>query len=241
MRKAFSMLEMVFILVMLGVMAAVSVMYIPQTKLQQAADYMIQNIKYAKSLAQTDDRYFAMKDSSLNSYSNTQARFWQAGMWQVQFHLTGSTTANSYSIYADTARNAATTNFDGRPMSGDLIAKDPQNKTCLSGYSANNLPSECNNNIAKEVRLQETYDVIIDRIDIQQGCNETNTARIYFDSTGLPYCGKVTINGNTATSMPQRLNTNVKIVLKRQNQTATICVSPGGLIYGSSNGQCDKK
>lgn len=239
MRKAFSMLEMVFILVMLGVMAAVSVMYIPQTKLQQAADYMLQNIKYTKSLAQTDDRFFAMQDNSMGQYNENQARFWQAGMWQVQFHLTGNTTAHSYSIYADTARNAATTNFDGRPMSGDIIAKDPHSKACLSGYSANNLPAECKDNIAKEVRLKETYDVTIDRIDIQQGCNETNTARIYFDNAGMPYCGKVNINGNQST-LPKRLTDSVKIVLKRQNQTATICISPGGLIYGSNNGQCNK-
>ena len=239
MKKAFTMLEMVFVVVMLGVMAAVSVMYIPQTKLQQAADYMIQNIKYAKTLAQTDDRYFTMQDDSINSYSNKQAQYWQAGMWQVQFHLNGNVVKNSYSIYADTARDANTTNFDGRPMSGDLIAKDPQNKTCLSGYSENNLPNECKNNIAKEVRLEETYDVKIDKIDLPQNCNENGTARVYFDNKGLPYCGKVSINaGNT--TLPQRLNDNIKITLKRQKQTATICISKSGVIYGSNDGQCNK-
>ena len=239
MRKAFTMIEMVFVVVMLGVMAAVSVMYIPQTKLQQAADHMIHNIKYTKSLAQTDDRFFAMKDGSINNYSDTQAQHWKAGMWQVQFHLNGNTTKHSYSIYADTARNANTTNFDGRPMSGDLIAKDPQNKACLSGYSENNLPSECKDNIAKEVRLQETYDVTIDNIELPDACKETNTARIYFDNTGMPYCGAVNISsGNT--NLPKRLNESMKITLKRQKQTATICVSKSGLIYGSNDGQCNK-
>ena len=237
MRKAFTMIEMVFVVVMLGVMAAVSVMYIPQTKLQQAADHMIHNIKYAKSLAQTDDRFFTMKDDSINS--DNQVKYWKAGMWQVQFHLSGNTTQHSYSIYADTGRDANTTNFDGRPMSGDLIAKDPQNKACLSGYSENNLPSECKNNIAKEVRLQETYDVTIDKIELPNDCNETNTARIYFDNTGMPYCGAVNINGNNAT-LPKRLSNNMKITLKRQKQTATICVSKSGLIYGSNDGKCDK-
>ena len=239
MRKAFSMLEVVFIVVMLGVMAAVSVMYIPQTKLREAADYLIQNIKYAKSLAQTDDRFFAMQDDSITSYADVQTQYWQAGMWQVQFHLSGDTTANSYSIYADTGRSATSTNFDGRPMSGDLIAKDPQSKACLSGYSQSNLPDECKNNIAKEVRLEETYDVTIEGIELQSSCNETRTARIYFDNAGLPYCGGVSISGGSAT-LPQRLTTSVKIVLKRHNQEATICVSPGGLIYGSSDGECDK-
>ncbi|MBR7118192.1 MAG: prepilin-type N-terminal cleavage/methylation domain-containing protein [Helicobacteraceae bacterium] len=238
MKKAFTMIEMVFVVVMLGVMAAVSVMYIPQTKLQQAADHMIHNIKYTKSLAQTDDRFFAMKDGSINNYSDTQAQYWKAGMWQVQFHLNGNTTKHSYSIYADTARSANTTNFDGRPMSGDLIAKDPQNKACLSGYSENNLPNECKNNIAKEVRLQETYDVTIDDIS-PSSCKENNTARIYFDNTGMPYCGAVNISGSS-TTLPKRLDEAMKITLKRQKQTATICVSKSGLIYGSNNGICDK-
>lgn len=236
MRKAFTMIEMVFVVVMLGVMAAVSVMYIPQTKLQQAADHMIHNIKYAKSLAQTDDRFFAMKDDNVKS--DTQVKHWKAGMWQVQFHLGGNTAKHSYSIYADTARDANTTNFDGKPMSGDLIAKDPQNKACLSGYSENNLPTECKNNIAKEVRLQETYDVIIE-VEPPSDCKETNTARIYFDNKGMPYCGKVNISGSN-TDTPKRLSDNMKITLKRQKQTATICVSKSGLIYGSNNGKCDK-
>lgn len=241
MRKAFSMLELVFIIVMLGVMAGVAVMYIPQTGLQQASDYLIQNIKYTKLLAQTDDRFYTMRDNSVASSVNpdTQSRYWQAGMWQIQFHLSGSNIANSYSIYADTARSAGTTNFDGRPMSGDLIAKSPHNKACLSGYSMTNLPSECNNNIAKEVRLQETYGVTIDKIYMQANCTENNTARIYFDNAGIPYCGGVSISGSTAT-LPQRLVANAEIILKRRNQTATICVSPGGLVYGASNGICDK-
>ncbi|RAX55202.1 hypothetical protein CCY99_00450 [Helicobacter sp. 16-1353] len=239
MRKAFSMMELVFIIVMLGVMAAVAIMYIPQTGLQQATDYMIQNIKYAKLLAQTDDRYYAMGDNSLTSSVNqsTQTRYWQAGMWQVQFHMSGDNIG--YSIYADTGRSASTTNFDGRPMAGDLIAKSPQNKACLSAYSMSNLPTECENNIAKEVRLYETYNVYYDSITIQEDCKETNTARVYFDNEGLPYCGPVNISGTTAT-LPKRLTTDVIIKLKRRNQTATICISPGGLIYGSSNGLCDK-
>lgn len=238
MKKAFSMIEMVFVIVMLGILAAVSVMYIPNTYLQQAADSLINNLKYAKTLAQSDDRYYTMGDNSLpDSVSKeTQMRYWKAGMWQVQFHLSGNI-ADSYSIYADTGRNATTTNFDGRPMAGDLIAKDPINKACLSGYSQNNLPSECNNNIAREVRLTESYGVNVKEVDLQDNCKENNTFRVYFDSNGMPYCGAVNINNN---KMPERLTIPIKIELSDKKKTATICISKNGLIYGSNNGQCDK-
>ncbi len=243
-RKAFSILELVFIIVMLGIMAGVSLMYIPQTKLRSAAEALIQNIKYTKSLAQLDDRYFTMEDESVSSSvdTNVQSEFWKAGMWQIQFHMT--TDDYGYSIYADTGRSASSTNFDGRPMSGDLIAKDSLNKACLSSYSESNLPSECENNRAAEAQLTKTYDVTIDSIQYDSGnntnCSSSNstTKRIYFDKAGLPYCGSVTING-TNSVLPERLTGPVKITLKRRNQTATICVSKGGLVYGSSDGQCD--
>lgn len=227
MRKSFSMIELVFVVVMLGVIAGAAVMYIPQTNLQQAADYLISNIKYAKSLAQTDDRYYTISEANV---ANSQLKNWKAGMWQVQFHTTGSNTQNSYSIYADTGRDAATTNFDGRPMAGDSIAKSPQNKACLSGYSMTNLPDECKNNVAKETRLEETYGVTIKSVELQGDCNATK--RIYFDSLGMPYCG--------AADSIKRLTQSAKIVLARKNQTATVCISVGGLVYGSNNGVCDK-
>lgn len=238
MKKAFTVIELVFVIVMVGIMAAVSVMYIPQTNLQQASDYLIQNLKYTKLLAQTDDRFYTMSDGAVpNSVDvSKQTQYWQAGMWQLQFHRIGDNTQNSYSVYADTARSNATTNFDGRPMSGDLIAKDPDNKACLTGYSLSNRPTECENNVAKEVKLEETYGVTIDKIEHQGNCTESQTARIYFNKEGLPFCG----SSKSGTQIPERLSESFKIVLKRKNQTATICVSPGGLIYGSSSGNCDK-
>lgn len=233
------MIELVFIIVILGILSTAAIIYMPDTKLQQAADALISNMKYAKTLAQNDDRYYTMSDSSIgaNIDLRNQIQFWKAGMWQIQFHLNGANTKNSYSIYADTARSAPTTNFDGRPMEGDIIAKHPVNKTCLSGYGANNLPQECLNNIASEVKLEETFNVIIEKIEIQNLCKENNSSiRIYFDSRGLPYCGNVNLGQN---KLPQRLNLPITITLSYKKKKATICVSKSGLIYGSNTGRCD--
>ena len=233
------MIELVFIIVIMGILATAAVIYMPDTKLQQAADTLISNMKYAKTLAQNDDRFYTMSDSSIGANINlrNQIQFWKAGMWQIQFHLNGVDTKNSYSIYADTARSANTTNFDGRPMDGDIIAKHPVNKTCLSGYSANNLPQECLNNIASEVKLEETFNVVIEKIELQALCKENNSSiRIYFDGRGLPYCGNVNVAQN---KLPQRLSLPIAITLSYKKKKATICVSKSGLIYGSNSGKCD--
>lgn len=231
MRNGFTIIELVVIVVILGILSTIGVMFIPDTKLQQAADTLISNLKYTKVLAQTDDRYYTINDGSITNNVNlaNQMKDWKKGMWQLQFHLSGNNAKGSYSIYADTGRNAATTNFDSRPMDGDLIAKDPINMSCLSGYSDNNLPAECLNNISSEVKLYETFNITRLEISIDQACLERDTARIYFDSRGLTYCGK----------NPTRMQTPAKVVLYKNNKTATICISTNGLIYGSNNGNCD--
>ncbi|MDE6885766.1 MAG: prepilin-type N-terminal cleavage/methylation domain-containing protein [Helicobacteraceae bacterium] len=248
MKKAFTMMELVFVIVIIGIMAVVSVMYIPRNELQQASDYLIQNLKYTKSLAQLDDRFYAMTETNPNDTSLTQSEKnkritnekrlvenWKLGLWQLQFHRAGTNAKNSYSIYADQGNSGTTNMFDGIPNNGDLIARDPINKTCLSGYTLTNL-KECENNFSKEVKLEETYGIVIDSINSVDCTGNANSPfAIHFDNTGTPYCKAGTI----AQSAPTKLTAPITIILKKGKQTATICVSKGGLIYGSNTGICN--
>ena len=231
MRKGFSIIELVLIIIILSVLSTAGIMYMPDNKLRQAADSLISNLKYTKILAQTDDRYYSMHDGSMPSSVNLnkQMENWRKGMWQFQIHLDGSNARGSYSIYADTARTSNTTNFDGRPMDGDLIAKDPINMSCLSGYTISNLPKECENNISREVRLSEIFGVNKIDITLDGSCKENGTARILFDNKGMPYCGRT----------PIKMKTTSKIILTKGKKTATICVTPNGLIYGSNSSNCN--
>lgn len=231
MRKAFSMIELVFIIVILGIMAAVAVWYLPRTELQQASEYLINNLKYTKTLAQLDDRYYTMSDTTTNNAQTTsQIQNWKLGMWQLQFHNSSgnSSASNSYTIYADQPKNGTTNNFDGIPNNGDLIARDPMTKNCLSGYSKTNL-NDCVNNFAKEVKLEETYQTTIDTIQ-SQDCqyNASSGFSIFFDNLGTPYCKA----GNAQLTTPKKLTGPIKIGLKRRGQYAIICISKGGIIEG---------
>lgn len=151
-------------------------------------------------------------------------------MWQLQFHNSSgnSSASNSYTIYADQAKGGSTNNFDGIPNNGDLIARDPMTKNCLSGYSKTNL-KDCENSFAKEVKLQETYQVSIDTIESKDcSYNASSGFSIFFDNSGIPYCKA----GNAQLTAPTKLTSPIKISLKRRGQYAIICISKGGIIEG---------
>lgn len=243
-RSAFSMMELVFVIVIIGIMAGVSIWYLPRTELKQAAETMMTNIKYTKTLAQLDDRYFSMgderylnevrsglSDAQKKAIMENQVKEWKKGMWQFQFHSTNNTTSqqgaqNTYTIYAEQASSSASTNFDGKPMNGDLIARDPMTRECISGYGTNsgNL-SDCKA-FAKEARFYDTFQTEIDDIKSQNNCkwSKNNTFAIYFDNKGNPYC-KSTNNGTI-----QPLTESITIKLKRKSETAYICITKGGII-----------
>lgn len=241
-RNAFSMMELIFVIVIIGIMAGVSIWYLPRTELKQAGETMINNLKYTKTLAQLDDRQFLMGDEQFfNTVAGNltqaqkkvamqnQVKDWKKGMWQFQFHTTraGTNAQNSYTIYAEQATPTGT-NFDGQPNNLDLIAKDPMTKQCISGYSDTNLRN-CTDNYgyAKEARFYDTYQTQVDDIE-SKNCSwkKGDTFAIYFDSNGKPYCKVGNEDNIDALSAP------ITIKLKRKNEVAYICITKGGIIEG---------
>ncbi len=242
-RSAFSMMELIFVIVIIGIMAGVSIWYLPRTELKQAGETMINNLKYTKTLAQLDDRQFLMRDEQFfNTVAGNltqaqkevamqnQVKDWKKGMWQFQFHTTraGTNAQNSYTIYAEQA-TPTSTNFDGQPSNLDLIAKDPMTKECISGYSDTNLRG-CNERYAREARFYDTFQTELDSIksDDCAGWNKNSTFAIFFDAKGMPYCRL----GNTNNKQPTALKKPITIKLKRKNETAYICITKGGIIEG---------
>lgn len=153
-------------------------------------------------------------------------------MWQIQFHLSGKYTFISYSIYVDTPRFAPTTDYDGRPMDGDIIAIGGGDRKCLSGYNNTNISDECKNNSSVFVRLHEAYGLENLRIESDGFCKEKRGARIYFDRFGIPYCNKERI----------RLAHSFKIILEKRGKSKFICVLPSGYAFLLQKGNdCETK
>lgn len=254
MKKAFTVIEVVFVVVMIGILAGVAVWYMPRTNLKQATESIINNLKYTKTLAQLDDRFFGVKDinyfntlsiADKNNAAIDQIKHYKCGKWQFQFHQASgnNVSTNTYTIFADNA-GGISKNFDGKPMDGDVIARDPMTKACISGYNDNNL-KECTDNFSNEARFGDTYGVKLDSITSVDcnGYQSNSTFSIFFDSEGMPYCkvGQATCSYNSENandvaneannaSLPKRIKKPITIRLKRGGESAYICITKNGLI-----------
>jgi prepilin-type N-terminal cleavage/methylation domain-containing protein len=118
MKKAFTMLELIFVLVVIGVLAA---SIIPRTKtnpVKEASVDLLSKIRYTQHLALVDDKYD----------SNTAQ--WYKNRWQIAF------VNNTYSIQSNNGANFA---------QNTLTRSDDINATQLKGLNALTFSGGCAN------------------------------------------------------------------------------------------------
>ena len=72
-KEAFTMLELVFVIVVLGILAALALPRIDRDLRQEAGDNILSAIRYTQHLALNDDKI----NPSIND--------WQKSLWQVRF------------------------------------------------------------------------------------------------------------------------------------------------------------
>jgi len=167
MKKAFTMLELVFVIVLIGILAAVMIPDMKSNTLREAATQVISHIRYTQHLAMVNDKF----DVSDN--------VWYEKRWQIHFvNTTGSENKWSYIIYSDTL------NHDGVANINDTIAKNPVDKSkyLTGGYSAGTLPYS-DSRVSKELNIGYKYGII--NVDFSDNCKD-NSLRISFDHLGRP-------------------------------------------------------
>ncbi|MDO7252438.1 pilus assembly FimT family protein [Helicobacter cappadocius] len=233
MQSAFSLLEMVISIVILGILAFLA---LPQKthQLSRATNTLLEHILYTRHLALNDNQLYTHINQTqflTDKFKSIdpQGLIDETPMWQIQFHLNGKYTMFSYSIYIDTPRFSLTTHYDGRPMSGDIVALQGSDRRCLSGYNNTNISDECKNNSSVFVRLNEAYGIDEFNISADSFCEIALGMRIYFDRFGVPYCTRSKI----------KLTKPFRITLKKNKSTKTICVLPvTGYAFISKTGNC---
>jgi prepilin-type N-terminal cleavage/methylation domain-containing protein len=128
--NAFTMLELVIVIVVAGILSAVILPRMERDSLREATSQVVRHIQYTQHLAMVDDVY---DDSNAT---------WYKAMWRISFRSN-----NCYVVSSNTDHN---TNYDRNES-----ATDPLTKTLL--YSNTSCVQDSTDN--SNMFLQEHYDI----------------------------------------------------------------------------------
>jgi len=210
MKKAFTMLELVVVIVVIGIIAAAALPRINDDHIAEAADQVMSHIRYTQHLAMQDSKF-----------DPTDAN-WFRKRWSITFtraSFCGGSSEWRYSVYYD---RSATGNLN----SADEVARDPldPSKFMSSGWAGIS-ESNCANASSK-YSLANKFGIT--NVSLGGVCGKNNLQTISFDEFGRPMQG-VSTTGTSATRGYDRLvhsGQNCQIVLSTSKKTATITIAP---------------
>jgi carbamoyl-phosphate synthase large chain len=212
MKKAFTMLELVVVIVVIGIIAAAALPRINDDHIAEAADQVMSHIRYTQHLAMQDSKF-----------DPTDAN-WFKKRWSITFtraSFCGGKSEWRYSVYHDDR------NVTGNLNSANEVARDPSDpsKFMSSGWAgiskANCANASSKYNLARKFGITN--------VELRGVCRDGNLQTISFDEFGRPMRSVSTPGGGGAARGYDRLvynGQNCQIVLSTAKRTATITVTP---------------
>ena len=161
-QSAFTMLELVFVIVVLAILASLAIPRVDRDLRQEAADNILSSIRYTQHLALLDNKHKFDK------------KYWQKGFWNIRFKMDGS----FYTI-------SSNSDFDAN-VDKNETAIDPTNGKHLYSDDGNIDTDESPN-----IFLLRKYGInTVDFSNCTNTANGTNTSNhIAFDYFGRPHKG----------------------------------------------------
>ena len=157
---AFTMMELVFVIVVVGILSAMIAPNFQGNNAREAADQIISHIRYTQHLAMMDEKY---DDSNLTWYRN---------QWHIDFEKDGTSNKWVYSILSANNPN--------------LYAKNPLGNTkYLTGLSST--PEKFR---TKDLQIGDKYGINSITFDANCTTATTSSFKLYFDNLGRPYGDK---------------------------------------------------
>lgn len=195
-RFAFTMLELVFVIIVIGILAVLAMPSFNKNSLAEAAEQVAGHIRYTQHLAMVDDKY------------NDRNATWFASNWQIWFRISGG--KYYYEIFSDRDQE---TNSDA-----DEEAVDPMTHQNLgNGAAGIGLP------INKDVSLTEKYGIT--EMSFSANCKIGQGGKIAFDHLGRPY-GDVSYNVNDPFYKYLTQPCTFQMKHSDSDQNATITIRP---------------
>jgi type II secretory pathway pseudopilin PulG len=161
-RRAFTMMELIFILVIIGILAAVIIPKSRDTRLREAADQIVSHIRYTQHLAMMNDVF----DPNDNE--------WYKERWQIFFEQDSDLW--SYTIFSDADKDGAIDETE--------IAINPQDSSKrLTGIASGAILDTV---ITKGLNIGKTYGIKGANGIEFANCNDDGSLTIAFDYLGRP-------------------------------------------------------
>lgn len=230
MKKAFTMIELVIVIVVIGIIAMVTIPKYDQNRVLIAAQQIASHIRYAQHLAMIDNK----TNLTLKVEAGSNGDQWWRERWTIAFTQNTNGKRWGYSIYSDSSRN-------DNLNSPNEVAPDPQNPNRL--LTASNMAAIPANRLNNKLNIGRTYG--IKNVTFSGGCNVNNNQAISFDEKGRPFLNASTTTvGARANPSEGRIATRCEINIGDgdTNDTSTnvakICIEAetGYVTYGMEKG-----
>ena len=206
MKRAFTMLELIFVIVVVGILSFVAASSFQRNTLREAADQLVSHIRYTQHLAMMNDK-FDPSDAT-----------WYRTRWQIVFNSDANTYNQwAYTIFADGNKNA------NPNLTLNEVAINPidRNKFLTGGYTGIILSDGVG--ATREMNLGMTYGVT--NITFSTSCQFSGSRRLSFDYLGRPLKGVP--SGFTATYQANRRITQLcQITLTNGIDNIVIAIEP---------------
>lgn len=232
MKKAFTMLELIFVIVIVGILSFIAASSFQRNTLREAADQLVSHIRYTQHLAMMDDKF----DPNEND--------WYKRRWQIVFYPNITHTlkcvndnlpnAWAYSIFSENP------GFTGNPDISELARNPLATNQFLSGGFNNilcidNSQNNPNEHSMEELRLGSKFGIT--NIGMTASCNTGGpnpSQRIAFDYLGRPLRGA--FHNYTSSYPANRLIVqDCNITLSNATNNIVITITPEtGYTYISS-------
>jgi len=203
MKNAFTLLELVFVIVVVGILAATMLPKMEDNAIERAAVQLQSHIRYTQHLAMVDDHY------------NASDANWFKKRWQIIFSKQENSDDKwAYTIFEDIASTSS-----GRPNK-DEIAINPlnHNQRMTGGYNSAN---ELDINHEDFVGMKDL------NLGLRYGVTDMNftscSQRIAFDYLGRPIISDLSSN-TTAYDNNDLLDNDCKIVISDGVKKATLTI-----------------
>jgi prepilin-type N-terminal cleavage/methylation domain-containing protein len=211
MKKAFTMIELVFVIVVIGILAAVIIPNMRTNPLYEAATQVISHIRYTQHLAMVDDKFDSVY---------TVNHEWYKKRWQIAFS-TGDNYANnkpSYLIFRD---NDADTNPDKIEIAKNSLDPSKYLTGGVSGESTLDIRDSDAFEGTKALNLGESYNIM----DIKLSSSCSTGTKIAFDHLGRPLRGPLA-SYDSAYHAGRLVTSVCNITLVASEGNLTIAIQP---------------